>query len=255
MRAKLEAEAKVKAHAARRRGILLGALGLVAMMGLATVGLAWWQERQAAMVYDLPDEYYTPTPIEMAALQPKVDTPTAAADAHPVKNTPKKDTPTVATTSGSSSPTPTATPTATLSAAVASHPGGLTDAPPPTMGGGAASSGITGIEVKVNDGLAHILTDDDEIRQMAASVASRYKPQVDSCFRSALALAPDLKGLWTVTFTITPEGTTKSVEVQAAGAKVPNFEACVTHSVAGWRFQRIDHDFNVRKKFNYSGAD
>ena len=126
-------------------------------------------------------------------------------------------------------------------------------APVIALGGGSAVG--AGIDVKVEGGIGHILTEDDEILAMVKDVVGKYKPQLDSCFRMRLNAAPDLRGSWTVSFTVTTLGSSSKVTVQAVDKADREFEACVTRSVSTWKFQKIEHPFNVRKKYTFVGAE
>lgn len=261
MRAKLQAEERKAADRARKRRIvvlaLAGCLSVVAAVG----GLKWWELRQAELTYDLPDEYYQPTPVELQA----------------AKETAPAATPNAKEGSGATAPkVPVAKKDVLGPDAVVSNtpsrqdaggsqematPGKVTPRAPvadvgaPVIGTPNGGGGLESLAVKVEGGIGNILTEDDEILAMVKDVVGKYKPQLDSCFRMRLNAAPDLRGSWTVSFTVTPLGASSKVAVQAVDKADREFESCVTRSVSTWKFQKIEHPFNVRKKYTFVGAE
>ena len=259
MRAKLQGEERKAADRARKRRIVVLALAGCMSVVAAVGGLKWWELREAELTYDLPDEYYQPTPVELQAeVPPSAVTPPKGVGTPTAPKLPgtKKDVlgPDAVIASGPSKPEGASSQDLAMPGKVTPRtPTADAGAPVITMGGGSGAG--TGLEVKVEGGIGNILTEDDEILAMVKDVVGKYKPQLDSCFRMRLNAAPDLRGSWTVSFTVTPLGSSSKVTVQAVDKADREFESCVTRSVSTWKFQKIEHPFNVRKKYTFVGAE
>lgn len=97
-----------------------------------------------------------------------------------------------------------------------------------------------------------VLSDRKDIEDMAERVIKVYRSQVLACYEQAAKQIPDLKGIWTISFTITPDGTTANIRVKGAGVTNPDMENCMQRRVGSWKFQKLTQEFKLAKQYRLS---
>lgn len=246
LRAKQELEARERAQLAakkKQQRMMLGAAG--GAVALLLVGLLAWRSYEAR-TYTVGE--YFQFPMEEIAAAPPVEepTPTPEAGAGPKAGGPK--TPKAGTTGASS--TSSGGVKAVGAGAVAS-----TEAPPPVPSTvslpGTITLGGSTIDVSRPD---LVLSDQDQITEMARMVMSRSAPQLQACYQQRLKQVPDLAGVWDVSFVIQTSGTTSDVKVAGTGRKDPELESCMARAVGGWKFTRIAKALPVSRPYRFRSA-
>ena len=260
-RQKAAAEAVVKAKTSRNKNIVFG---MIAMLLFAVVsGITAWQAQQdmAARTYEMPDDLYLP-PLQEAAVPVAVDpatpgtAPTSAGSKRPVRSQ-------LTLLSGPPS----------LGGAI---PDGIASttasAPSETYGGPRGSSRTAGIDASlamsagqgsslVLDAVpitgiagAKPLSDESEVFAMIKQVMGRYNPQIQSCYNSRLKQVPDLAGGWKLSFSVSKDGSTRSVSVNPVGNHDTQLEACMVKTVAAWKFGQITYEQPVTKTVRFGSS-
>lgn len=246
LRAKQELEARERAQLAakkKQQRMLLGAAGgAVALLLLAV--LAW--RSYEARTYTVGE--YFQFPMEEIAAAPPVEEPTPTPEVSPGGKT-GGTRPTKPATNGAGTTTTGGTRTVSPTA-VAS-----TETPPPAPSTvalpGTISLGGSTIDVSRPD---LVLSDQDQITEMARMVMSRSAPQLQACYQQRLKQVPDLAGVWDVSFVIQTSGTTSDVRVAGTGRKDPELESCMARAVGGWKFTRIAKALPVSRPYRFRSA-
>ena len=128
------------------------------------------------------------------------------------------------------------------------RPDAVASATPTTSGPNLSGISTGGTTMSLNAG--DVLTDDDQIKAMVAYVTKTYGSQVRACYEQRAKQIPDLKGVWSVSFTIKPDGTTTGVRVApAGGSSDPELEACIQRNAATWKFQKMTKEFKVTRSY------
>ncbi len=96
-----------------------------------------------------------------------------------------------------------------------------------------------------------VLSDPAEIQAMAGSAIKRYSGQIKSCYETELKANDSLRGSWTLTFTINPDGSTSNAAVKANNSSDAGLEACMKRQVANWSFQKIAKAQPVGKTYRF----
>ena len=93
------------------------------------------------------------------------------------------------------------------------------------------------------------LSDENEIFNMIKETMSRYNLQIQSCYNNRTKQLPDLKGTWNLLFTVNKDGSVKNVKATPAQGTTPDptLEACMTKSIASWKFAAIAYEQPVTK--------
>jgi hypothetical protein len=131
--------------------------------------------------------------------------------------------------------------------------GGSGDGPTLTT----TSMGPAGLSTGPSVGISRkdiVLSDPAEIQKMAGTAIKRYSGQIKSCYETELKSNESLRGSWTLTFTINPDGTTSSAAVKAKNASDPGLEACMKRQVANWSFQKISKPQPVGKTYRFGAG-
>ena len=247
-----EEDRKRAAAQARSRQVQLGVVAAAAVLFLAGGGYYFYSHRQAA-VYEL-DDYYV-QPLEEIAAAPTTPTPAAVPTlpgkkgAKPPPGTPVPATPTAGT------PPVAATPGTTTPIAHTGSGGAdaVASATPSLMTTGTATAGtvsLGGITTDITQP-GVVLSDQQQIFDMAKTVINRSSPQLQACYQSRLKQVPDLAGAWKVELTITKAGTTSGVNVSGQDQHDAELETCMERSIAGWHFMKIAFDQPVAKTYRF----
>ena len=236
--------------------------GLLAMLFLMCVAGFEYQRQIEARTY-IPPEYFQ-MPVEdlniedgVAEAAPEIPPatgsvpPETVASARPATpktldvNLPPEVAPkTVAVSNGKPPKTSSKTPKTPEQVASSAPPTPVI----PNLGAG--GTGGTGT-VSAGGGV-QVLTDKAAIEAMVTRVSKGYNGAILSCYESAAKANPELKGIWTVTFIVTPGGSTRDVKVTGSSTQDAGMEACVKRRVEGWRFQSINSDFKAAKTYRLS---
>jgi hypothetical protein len=228
-REKQEEEDRLKAEARARKNRMLLFASFLATLVVISGGVYQylaWQEKiayEAQEYYQLPLEDLT-QPEAVALHSPNDATPPPTQTSRPENPTPSK-------TLAPRTPTPHQ---------VASNP---TPSTGPRLNGPRTS----GVPLTLNSG--DILSDKDAINAMVAYVTKAYGPQLRTCYEQRAKQIPDLSGIWSVSFTINPDGTTSGVKVTPTSTKDAELEACIQRNAASWKFQQIAAPFKVAKSY------
>jgi hypothetical protein len=240
-RQRKEAEDKVRARAQRKKSRFLGA-GAVVLIGMVGVAAVWsYQAQQSALTYEMDDYYVMPLSELAVAADPvapeAAPSPNTAAAVHSpraVRTAPTQQVPTFTNTG----------PEGGIASGPKSASGGLPedDTRRPSMmpvgEGGTSSVGAADIQV---DRFAseRVLTDDQEIYDMAKRVINLSSPQLQSCYNQRLKMVEGLKGAWELTFSIATDGSTKGVRASGVNGSDTELESCIVRSVGAWHFQKV----------------
>lgn len=239
LREKQEEERRQQEEAARRQrqrrnlGLTVVALALVAA---GAWGWLQWQEQhtyQAASYFELPLEDIAAAPAPVEPSEPAAGPP--------------------ATPGGKKPRAGTASSGGTAAGVMAGAPasGGAEDAAPVAI---AAAGGSVSLGAGGNLGLVdndQVLTDEAQIIEMIKRVLTGSSPQLEACYQQRLKQAPDLAGVWDVSFTVTTTGATAAVAVKGRTRKDPELEACLTRAVQGWRFLKIASNKPIAKPYRF----
>jgi len=255
-----EAAQKVVEEKKRRNYMRLGMLVLLFLTGL---GAFEYQRQIEARTYIPPEYFQMPVEdlnIEDGVAEATPEAPPATGSAPPetvasatpatpktvdVSLPPEIAPKTVASTNGKPPKTSGKTPKTAEVVASASAP------PTPVIPNlGAGGTGGTGT-VSAGGG-GQVLTDKAAIEAMVTRVSKGYNGAILSCYESATKANPELKGIWTVTFIVTPGGSTRDVKVTGSSTQDAGMEACMKRRVEGWRFQSINSDFKAAKTYRLS---
>ena len=96
-----------------------------------------------------------------------------------------------------------------------------------------------------------VLSDQQQIFDMAKAVINRLSPQLESCYQQRLKQVPDLAGAWKVELTITKSGAPSGVDVSGEDRRDGELEACMERSISGWHFMKIAFDQPVAKTYRF----
>lgn len=246
LRAKQELEARERAKVAakkKQQRLLLGAVG--GAVALLLVGVLAWRSYEAR-TYTVGE--YFQFPMEEIAAAPPVEEP--AATAEPVPGSKGSGAKPPKSGSNGAVTASTGGVKAVGATAVAS-----TEAPPPvpsTVGlPGTITLGGSTIDVSRPD---LVLSDQDQITEMARMVMSRSAPQLQACYQQRLKQVPDLAGVWDVSFIIQTSGATSDVKVAGTSRKDPELESCMARAVGGWKFTRIARALPVSRPYRFRSA-
>jgi hypothetical protein len=106
-------------------------------------------------------------------------------------------------------------------------------------GGAAAvavnSNGSVSVPMIMADRGRPLLTSDADIKAAVRDMVGGYRGQLTGCYEQALKADETFGGSWTVSFTITKEGTMSGVTVKANKTSNTTFEACIKQRVSAWR--------------------
>ncbi len=239
----------------RARSRVVGALAAAALAALGAVG--YWQVQLAEeeLVYELDDVYMAPRDGLIASQERPVSAPGAVQP--PTKKPGLRRDPGLPSVGNIPSlPSGARTADAPDATTVTYTPGGpRTDATVATTTGGAGTSTLGSVDIKVNRSNTIVLEDDEEIRAMAKEVSGAYAPQIETCVAARLKADSSFKGSWKVTFKIMPDGTVGKISTKALEAQDDAVDACIRRQVGGWRFQKISHEFTVAKTWRFSGQE
>jgi len=269
LKKKQEEEEAQKEVQRRRRNRMLTAVTTMAVLLMTCLGGWRYQTWKASLEYD-PQEYYQ-LPLEDLSISSNSD-PGAINPADFGKN-PGDTVPTnpsnAGGNNGSHTPSvndvhinnnnvasvrPNSVASSTPGVRPSSNAGGTPgpDAVPELPSFGATPTvDISAVGGHVG-GSGDVLSDRGEIEAMAARVIKVYNSQILACYSQAVKQIPDLKGIWTVSFTITPGGTTDNIRVKAAGTANPDMEACMLRQVGTWKFEKLAQEFKLAKQYRLS---
>lgn len=260
-----EEEEKVRHAAAARKSRLLGAFGLVALIGVGAGGFLAWQKSQEAITYEMDDFYVMP--LDEIAQAPAGDDPAAtppAEGAAAAKASPagRKSGGGNRKSSGGGTVAPDAVADAqsnvgepVLKRASGTRagdavPAGVSTALP------TSSSGLGGGAIRIEQvGGGGVLTDPAEINEMMRRVIGALSPQVTNCYTQRLKQVESLKGAWNVSFVVTREGGTRAVDARGVNGSDAELEACIERAVGSWRFEKINKDSQVKKTYRFGAQN
>jgi hypothetical protein len=122
----------------------------------------------------------------------------------------------------------------------------------PSAGAAPSLSLSTGPTVNVSrPSMDVVLSDDQQIYDMAKSIISSSGRQLQTCYDQRLKQNESLKGKWKLEFVIGKDGLPKKVAVTGLTMKDAELESCMVRSVSGWRFQRIARDQPIAKTYGF----
>lgn len=246
-----EEDAKAAAERAKRNRMVmaLASLVVVLLVGGGVYQYLAWQEKiayEAQEYFQLPLEDLTLPEAQVASATPPPaengqKTPPAGKPGELVKvenNTPKPIANGTGPNGGQNTPKPQGTP----------KPEAVASATPTSSGPNFSGIGTSNTSLTLNAG--DVLSDDAQIKAMVAYVTKTYGAQVRTCYEQRAKQIPDLKGVWSISFTIKPDGTTSGVRVAASGgAGDSELEACLQRNAATWKFQRMTKEFKVTRSY------
>lgn len=252
-RLKKEQEDKVRLAAAKKKSQRLGALAALAAVLLVGGGTFAWREYQASLTYDMDD--YFEFPLE--------DLSAAAPEAPPPEPTPE------AGQGGRTGQGGRRSAVGSGSVAFADPPSNPEGGPKSATGGRSTQdirpdgvSAGTGSDISLGGGMIRVeqvgsdvvLTDDQQIFDMAKRVIAASSPQLTSCYNQRLKQVESLKGAWEVSLVITRDGTTKNVKAVGVNGADGDLEGCIVRAVSAWKFQRIVKDIPVKKVYRFGAS-
>lgn len=220
--------------------------GLMVVLLVVLAGVSAWQLNAWQAKYRYAPVEYFEFPLEDIAAAPALPAEPApepvAAKSTGSKPGPRKGSST--TSKGETSVTP-----------VGSGGGsGMTDAAPVglTTSTGSVSLGAGGaVSIVRTD---EVLTDEAQILDMIKRVVYGSSPQLEACYQQRLKQAPDLAGVWEVSFVVTKAGSTASVSVKARDRSDGELEACLRNTVSGWRFLKISADKPISRPYRFGAS-
>lgn len=250
-----EAEAALAHKRATTRNRVIGALVLLVACGAGGYGWMRHKAAQEELVYELGDVYMAPAAkVAVAAadpVAPKVDDKGTKAGSGSAKRPDVFATPDLVlkTAPEGGDPSPTGT--------VKFVPGssGQQDLAVTGSGsGGPQAISIGGADITAKRLNTTVLETDEEILAMAKEVTAAYQPQIQTCVEQKLKLDEGFKGTWKVAYTIQTDGTVSNISTTAKDKADAELESCMQRAIARWKYQRIAHEFKVKKSYNFSGT-
>lgn len=245
-----QAEERMVAEAAeaRKRRVRLGVLAVVLV---ALAGVVGWQYQawRARHTYEVVQ--YFELPLEDIAAAPAPVAPPPEAVVAASGGTSGGARPSGGRPSGGSSGA-TAPPSG--GTAVAASGAGTEDAAPVGLAvtTGAVSLGSGGdVPIVKTD---EVLTDEREILEMIKRVVYGSSPQLEACYQQRLKQAPDLAGVWEVSFVVTRSGIPASVGVKPRNRPDGELEACLRNAVSSWRFLKINADKPISRPYRFGST-
>jgi hypothetical protein len=265
LRNKQKAEEIRKAQQQTRRNRMLMGVGAFLVLVLTVLGGWRYQAWKESLEYD-PLEYYQlpqeDLTIAQAEIQPadvpndpvKVNGGNAGGNGSKIPNVDGvKVNNTVPTVKSTNNPVASANPSGVRPHSPTPSP---TDASPENQPALPDFGSHTSVDIPsggvVSSGGGGVLSDRKEIEDMAARVIRAYNGSILACYQNVIKQIPDLKGIWTVSFTITPGGTTDNIRVKGAGISNPEMEACMQRNVGNWKFQKLSQEFKLAKQYRLS---
>lgn len=272
LRNKQKAAAMAAAAAKAKRNRAMVALGGVLSICLMGVTVLYLQDLEERRTY-IPPEYYQ-LPLEDMSLADPDPVP-AETVASVTPGTPTKVNPSNTVASVTPSPTTNGTPAddreAMNQALTAAQKGQNTTKPsiktqkvtdpsaPPATSipdfvsqsvGGAGSVSIPGITLSNS---SEVLTDIKQIQDMVGRVSGAYKGQIKACYAARVKSAPDLKGMYSIVFTVSPDGTTHDVKV-SGNPEDKELQECMKQRVETWHYQHINKEFKAATQYRLSAT-
>lgn len=270
LRNKQKAAAMAAAAAKAKRNRVFAALGGVLSICLMGATVLYLQDLEERRTY-IPPEYYQLPLEDMSLADPDPAPVEAVAN---VASTPSpKATPGSAV--ASVTPTPASTPVddrealnQALNAAQKGQnttkpsiktPKATTPGTPPAANipdfatqsvGGAGSVSVPGISLSNN---SEVLTDIKQIQDMVGRVSGAYKGQIKACYAARVKSAPDLKGMYSIVFTVSPDGTTHDVKV-SGNPEDKELQDCMKQRVETWHYQHINKEFKAATQYRLSAT-
>lgn len=128
---------------------------------------------------------------------------------------------------------------------LATEEGGTTDVMSrASMGAGGLDDGRVTLGGGPNTSLASsdlVLKDQAQIQRMIGAVMVQNRGGLTACYEETLKVKPDFRNhLYTLYFTVNPDGTTSKVSVKSDQVKEPGFELCVANKIKGWKFTKVN---------------
>jgi hypothetical protein len=245
------AEEKIQQAARKRRSRILGAVAGLVVIGLGAAGAYGYQVQQSALTLDLDDYYVLPLS-EVEGAPTGGDPAAPPVDAAPTQGT--ASTHAVRHGNGTSGGGGSGSQGPALKTASGGPEGGpsgplaIAPASPGGLGVGLSDIGVGFVDAD------RVLTDDNEIYDMAKRVMLATQPQLQACYNQRLKIVDGLKGAWEVSFTIAKDGTTKNTKISGVNGSDSELEACMTRSVGGWHFAKIAKDLNIRRTVRFGAG-
>jgi hypothetical protein len=265
------AEEQVETARQRNWGVMIGVVGLAAVVLIAAGSFLWWRvdqrrqaqaEAQAAAAQDQDfyiasaDSHELPT-VEQ---EPEQGAQPASSGAHSTRGGGHQSS-TVVVGSGSGSSGSTSSKRYDF---IGNSDAGAPElakldqrkidvGPGPTDVG---SIGFTVPTVSISEGRIEgiALSDPDEIRKAVGAALKAYSKQMTTCYERRLKTAPELRGTWEVSFTIKTDGRTSGIGVSPHSASDSQLETCMTQSIAAWTFQPMVEPQNFAKPYTFGPA-
>jgi len=116
--------------------------------------------------------------------------------------------------------------------------------------GGTGNVSIPGITLSNN---SEVLTDIKQIQDMVGRVSGAYKGQIKACYAARVKSAPDLKGMYSIVFTVSPDGTTHDVKV-SGNPEDKELQECMKQRVETWHYQHINKEFKAATQYRLSAT-
>ena len=85
-----------------------------------------------------------------------------------------------------------------------------------------------------------VLKDQAQIERMIKAVMVQNRGQLTSCYEDTLKAKPNFGGVYTLYFTVMPDGSTSKVSVKGDDVNEPGFELCVTNKIKSWKFTKVN---------------
>lgn len=118
-------------------------------------------------------------------------------------------------------------------------------------------NGATGMDIASSSGArptGTALTERTAIEEMVQRVSKVYNSQIGVCYEQRQKAILDLKGIWTLSFTILPNGGTRDVRARGGGISDPELEQCMVRAATTWKFEPLATEFKVTKQYRLSPA-
>lgn len=122
------------------------------------------------------------------------------------------------------------------------------------VSGGAPMVGGLVPSVKINRQLQRgvTLTDDNQIIGMIRKVLSDNSRGLQTrCYEKELKNKPDLKGKWTLRFTVDTKGQVRDATAEGRDMQDASLEFCLVEQVSRWEFQAIHKAQPVQKSYTF----
>ncbi len=98
------------------------------------------------------------------------------------------------------------------------------------------------------------LSDPGQIQEMAKRVMKANGGQLKTCYEQRLKVDENVRGAWTVTFTINTDGSTSGVKVQPRNKADAELQSCMGTKVENWTFQRITEPMAIGKTYRFGSS-